>query len=146
MTRWSVGSILFLTSWSVLMGPRQYIQHLVSGNRLPFTAAYFGSIALTIYFAVGVSKIPAVPGLVSTRLPPYRGCTESCLYQTLNIRCGMGVVKSNPFHFSLLPHDHCGTLIIIDLQYPIKSSAPLPWTSSGGAAAASSRLVSHKLH
>ncbi|KAF7503375.1 hypothetical protein GJ744_003939 [Endocarpon pusillum] len=51
---WSVGSILFLASWAVLMGPRQYIQHLISGPRLPFTAAYFGSIALTIYFAVGL--------------------------------------------------------------------------------------------
>lgn len=39
------------------MGPLQYVQHLVSGPRLPFTAAYFGSIALTIYFAVGVSSI-----------------------------------------------------------------------------------------
>ena len=37
------------------MGPITYLQHLVSGPRLPFTAAYFGSIALTLYFAVGVS-------------------------------------------------------------------------------------------
>jgi Got1/Sft2-like family len=48
--------MLFLASWAVLMGPRQYAQHLMSGSRLPFTAAYFGSIALTIYFAIGVSK------------------------------------------------------------------------------------------
>ena len=39
------------------MGPLQYVQHLVSGPRLPFTVAYLGSIALTIYFAVGVSSI-----------------------------------------------------------------------------------------
>jgi len=51
---WSVGSLLFLASWAALMGPIQYIQHLVSGARLPFTAAYFGSIALTIYFSVGL--------------------------------------------------------------------------------------------
>ena len=31
------------------------VRHLVSGPRLPFTATYFGSIALTLYFAVGVS-------------------------------------------------------------------------------------------
>ena len=42
------------------MGPLQYVQHLVSGPRLPFSAAYFGSIALTIYFAVGVSSISYV--------------------------------------------------------------------------------------
>jgi hypothetical protein len=52
--RWSVGSVLFLLSWAVLMGPWSYAKHLVSGSRLPFTAAYFGSIALTLYFAIGV--------------------------------------------------------------------------------------------
>lgn len=56
-TRWSVGSVLFLVSWAVLMGPWTYAKHLISGTRLPFTAAYFGSIALTLYFAIGVSKI-----------------------------------------------------------------------------------------
>ena len=38
------------------MGPWVYARHLISGPRLPFTAAYFGAIALTIYFAVGVSQ------------------------------------------------------------------------------------------
>ena len=57
ISRWSVGSVLFLSSWAVLMGPLQYAQHLISGSRLPFTAAYFGSIFLTIYFAVGVSLL-----------------------------------------------------------------------------------------
>lgn len=52
--RWSVGSALFLLSWAVLMGPWSYAKHLVSGPRLPFTAAYFGSIAMTLYFAIGV--------------------------------------------------------------------------------------------
>ncbi|KAK5212822.1 Protein transport protein sft2 [Exophiala xenobiotica] len=52
--RWSVGSMLFLASWAFLMGPYQYAIHLMSGARLPFTAAYFGSIVMTIYFAVGV--------------------------------------------------------------------------------------------
>ena len=52
--RWSVGSLLFLLSWAVLMGPLTYMRHLVSGPRLPFTAAYFGSITMTLYFAIGV--------------------------------------------------------------------------------------------
>lgn len=59
-TRWSVGSVLFLLSWAVLMGPWTYAKHLVSGTRLPFTAAYFGAIALTLYFAIGVSKVDFV--------------------------------------------------------------------------------------
>lgn len=42
------------------MGPITYARHLVSGPRLPFTAAYFGSIALTLYFAVGVSFISCI--------------------------------------------------------------------------------------
>ncbi|KAL8947534.1 MAG: hypothetical protein Q9222_006195 [Ikaeria aurantiellina] len=49
---WSMGSVLFLASWAVLMGPLQYAQHLISGPRLPFTAAYFGSITLTLVFAI----------------------------------------------------------------------------------------------
>ncbi|XHF97124.1 hypothetical protein AWENTII_000725 [Aspergillus wentii] len=57
---WSVGSLLFLLSWAVLMGPWVYAKHLVSGSRLPFTAAYFGSIALTLYFAIGVSSFSSL--------------------------------------------------------------------------------------
>ncbi|KLJ09154.1 hypothetical protein EMPG_15426 [Blastomyces silverae] len=51
---WSVGSVLFLTSWAVLMGPVAYVKHLASGPRLPFTGAYFASIGLTLYFAIGL--------------------------------------------------------------------------------------------
>lgn len=57
------------------MGPRQYIQHLISGPRLPFTAAYFGSIALTIYFAVGVSQIFIFRTRLSTHLESSGACT-----------------------------------------------------------------------
>jgi len=51
---WSLGSLLFLTSWAAMMGPWTYAQHLISGPRLPFTAAYFGSIGLTLYFSLGL--------------------------------------------------------------------------------------------
>ncbi|KAF2706921.1 SFT2-domain-containing protein [Pleomassaria siparia CBS 279.74] len=53
---WSLGSLLFLSAWGVLMGPMQYLRHLISGPRLPFTAAYFGSIALTLYFSLGLKS------------------------------------------------------------------------------------------
>ncbi len=33
-------------------------RHLISAERLPFTATYFGSIGLTLYFALGVSTPP----------------------------------------------------------------------------------------
>ncbi|KAK4997403.1 Protein transport protein sft2 [Elasticomyces elasticus] len=51
---WSMASALFLASWAVMMGPLTYVRHLLSTERLPFTATYFGSIALTLWFAVGV--------------------------------------------------------------------------------------------
>lgn len=53
--RWTLGSTLFLASFAAVMGPMAYVQHLLSGQRLPFTAAYFGSVALTLYFSMGVS-------------------------------------------------------------------------------------------
>ncbi|KAK3675861.1 Protein transport protein sft2 [Vermiconidia calcicola] len=51
---WSMASLMFLASWAVLMGPMVYAKHLTSQERLPFTATYFGSIALTLYFALGL--------------------------------------------------------------------------------------------
>jgi len=50
---WSVGSLLFLSSWAVLNGPVNYAKHLMSRERLPFTGVYLGSIVLTLYFSVG---------------------------------------------------------------------------------------------
>lgn len=43
------------------MGPLAYLQHLVSTPRLPFTAAYFGSLGLTLYFSIGVRQ-PSLRG------------------------------------------------------------------------------------
>lgn len=59
--RWTLGSALFMASFAAVMGPFAYFQHLISGPRLPFTAAYFGSISLTLYFSVGVSVIVQTP-------------------------------------------------------------------------------------
>ncbi|EWC48400.1 hypothetical protein DRE_02169 [Drechslerella stenobrocha 248] len=53
---WTVGSMLFLSSWALLYGPVSYARHLLSPERLPFTGIYFGSIALTLYFAVGLHR------------------------------------------------------------------------------------------
>ncbi|KAH7197657.1 Got1/Sft2-like family-domain-containing protein [Fusarium flagelliforme] len=49
---WSVGSLMFLASFAAIMGPMNYVYHLLSTPRLPFTAAYFGSITLTLVFAL----------------------------------------------------------------------------------------------
>ena len=53
--RWTLGSALFLASFAAVIGPLAYVKHLLSGSRLPFTAAYFGSIGMTMYFSIGVS-------------------------------------------------------------------------------------------
>src|SRR5271169_1389066 len=52
------GSLL-TNSFAALQGPMAYIKHLVSPTRLPFTAGYFGSLGLTLYFAIGVD-IPLI--------------------------------------------------------------------------------------
>jgi hypothetical protein len=54
--RWSVGSGLFLASFAAVMGPMNYVYHLLSPPRLPFTTAYFGSIVLTLVFAIKVCR------------------------------------------------------------------------------------------
>lgn len=53
---WTLGSTLFLCSFAAMMGPLAYAQHLLSTPRLPFTAAYFGSIGMTLYFAIGLQS------------------------------------------------------------------------------------------
>jgi hypothetical protein len=55
--RWSVGSLLFLASFAAVMGPMNYVYHLCSTPRLPFTAAYFGSITMTLLFALKVRPL-----------------------------------------------------------------------------------------
>lgn len=55
---WSFGSLLFLGSWAAMMGPVTYGRHLMNQERLPFTATYFGSIALTLYFSLGLRNLP----------------------------------------------------------------------------------------
>jgi hypothetical protein len=41
-------------SFALLQGPIAHIKHILSPERLPFSAAYFGSLGLTLFFAVGV--------------------------------------------------------------------------------------------
>ncbi|TLD20344.1 hypothetical protein PspLS_08360 [Pyricularia sp. CBS 133598] len=54
VTLWTLGSVFFLCSFAAMMGPMAYIQHLLSGPRLPFTGAYLGSMTLSLYFAIGL--------------------------------------------------------------------------------------------
>ncbi|EPQ55765.1 ER-to-golgi vesicle protein transport Sft2 [Gloeophyllum trabeum ATCC 11539] len=49
----SLGSLLVMFGFSVLIGPINHLKHLLSKERLPFTGAYFSSLGLTLYFSLG---------------------------------------------------------------------------------------------
>lgn len=97
------------------MGPWTYAKHLGSGARLPFTAAYFGSIALTLYFAIGVSKSIYFACLFFL-LPKKPACSWS---PALCASCALPQTRSPPpipspmrlsldFHLSHLALPHYG--------------------------------------
>jgi len=52
----SLGSVLVMFGFAFLVGPITHLKHLVSKERLPFSAAYISSLALTIYFAISVKS------------------------------------------------------------------------------------------
>ncbi|RDB19678.1 Protein transport protein SFT2 [Hypsizygus marmoreus] len=57
----SLGSLLVMFGFSVLIGPINHIKHLISTERLPFSAIYFSSLGLTLYFSLGArSKLGAL--------------------------------------------------------------------------------------
>ncbi|ETW79735.1 hypothetical protein HETIRDRAFT_48628 [Heterobasidion irregulare TC 32-1] len=49
----SLGSLLVMFGFSVLIGPINHLKHLVSKERLPFSLAYLSSLGLTLYFSLG---------------------------------------------------------------------------------------------
>jgi len=52
----SLGSLLVMFGFAVLNGPVNHLKHLFSKERLPFTIAYFSSLGLTLYFAIGAKS------------------------------------------------------------------------------------------
>ncbi|KAI0085601.1 SFT2-domain-containing protein [Irpex rosettiformis] len=49
----SLGSLLVMFGFAVLIGPLAHIKHLISRERLPFSVAYLSSLGLTLYFSLG---------------------------------------------------------------------------------------------
>ncbi|TCD67728.1 protein transport protein sft2 [Steccherinum ochraceum] len=49
----SLGSLLVMFGFSVLIGPLNHVKHLVSAERLPFSLTYLASLGLTLYFSLG---------------------------------------------------------------------------------------------
>ncbi|KIJ60465.1 hypothetical protein HYDPIDRAFT_170230 [Hydnomerulius pinastri MD-312] len=52
----SMGSLLVMVGFSILIGPINHIMHLISKERLPFSVVYFSSLGLTLYFSLGVQS------------------------------------------------------------------------------------------
>lgn len=52
----TLGSVLILVSIALLRGPLAHMKHMLSRERLPFTISYVGSMALTLYSALGLRK------------------------------------------------------------------------------------------
>ncbi|PSN58167.1 hypothetical protein C0J52_00991 [Blattella germanica] len=55
---YTMGSLFTILSFSFLWGPMNHLKHLFSRERLPFTAAYFGTLLATLYFALSVQSTP----------------------------------------------------------------------------------------
>ncbi|PIL25882.1 hypothetical protein GSI_11635 [Ganoderma sinense ZZ0214-1] len=81
----SLGSLLVMFGFSVLIGPINHIKHLVSKERLPFSIAYLTSLGLTLYFSLGahsylgslIGAIIQVIALVSYVLAYFPGGTQT---------------------------------------------------------------------
>ncbi|CBY34990.1 unnamed protein product [Oikopleura dioica] len=53
---YTLGSIFFISSFSLLYGPKKHFKHLISNERLPFTAGYTLSMSFTLYAAMGAKS------------------------------------------------------------------------------------------
>ncbi|EIW56674.1 SFT2-domain-containing protein [Trametes versicolor FP-101664 SS1] len=49
----SLGSLLVMFGFAVLIGPLNHLKHLFSKERIPFSCAYLASLGLTLYFSLG---------------------------------------------------------------------------------------------
>lgn len=52
---------MLVNRFAVLIGPINHLKHLISRERLPFSAAYVSSLALTLYFSLGVRPLAPFP-------------------------------------------------------------------------------------
>lgn len=54
--------------FAVLVGPLNHLKHLISRERLPFSFAYITSLALTLYFSIGVRNFALPVSPVSNKI------------------------------------------------------------------------------
>ncbi|KAJ3727700.1 Got1/Sft2-like family-domain-containing protein [Lentinula raphanica] len=81
----SLGSLLVMIGFSVLIGPVNHLKHLISKERLPFTFIYFGSLGATLYCSLGlhsffgslISGLVQIVALVAYVLAYFPGGTQT---------------------------------------------------------------------
>ncbi|KAJ4481026.1 Got1/Sft2-like family-domain-containing protein [Lentinula aciculospora] len=81
----SLGSLLVMIGFSVLIGPINHLKHLITKERLPFTFIYFGSLGATLYFSLGlhsffgslISGVVQIVVLVAYVLAYFPGGTQT---------------------------------------------------------------------
>lgn len=54
----TLGSLFLILSFSFLWGPVNHLKHLFSKDRLIFTCTYFGTLFMTLYFAMARHSTP----------------------------------------------------------------------------------------
>lgn len=62
------------------------LKHICSAERLPFSLAYFGSLSLTLFFAVGVSyaaPLPSVDVVTDTQVRSTLGTLVAAIVQVI---------------------------------------------------------------
>lgn len=52
----TLGSLFLMGSFSLLWGPWEHAKHIFSRDRLPFTAAYLGTLIATLYSALSIQS------------------------------------------------------------------------------------------
>ncbi|KAG2127911.1 Got1/Sft2-like family-domain-containing protein [Suillus bovinus] len=65
----SLGSLLVMFGFSVLIGPLNHVKYLISKERVPFTLVYFSSLGLPLYFSISASLY----SFITTRVHSYLG-------------------------------------------------------------------------
>lgn len=101
----TLASIMFMAAFGILRGPRTTLQGFLQRDKLPFTAAYVGSLLLTLYatviaqsyllcvLALGV-QVPALSWYAASYIP---GGTSGLAAMTRWFCSGMGSLSRGVF-------------------------------------------------
>lgn len=101
-----MGSLLFMLGFAILAGPIAHLKHITSKERLPFTAAWLGSLALTLFFAIGVSSLSSNMEDVHTRLTWRNPIVEESIPRDPHLR--LYTARSpDQLPVCILPVSHC---------------------------------------